>query len=415
MAIQIAEVPVTQLEGLAAYGLQKISSNLLPNGLIPASVGRYDDQHFNGMVWVKDHARAIKFATDPQFQQAFPELTDIAKSLYLSSIRSLLELQGQKEQLQRFQSRPHSPDQNGYCCINDRVAPAIKFTKDGYIYQDWGHNQPDNWGTLLLEAGKGIALGWPVLNKEENQPIPLGAILQEIIAYTANLKTEKLVCRSIWEHDKAWSSYSTRRIVLAGLDQIIRVWPQLEIDSQTNSYQLKISLQQLRDATDRLREKATEHFPADYTDARNHQSVSDLASLVALNDIDLPAYEKIEIIKRTEELENREGFYRYRGDPWKKGREEAKWTMGKPIVARYYFLKAQDLYATSQPAEASRALDHGLARINNILEIKSTYGYIPELFEDQQRGYRPNNNELAWTLGYIIEAAAAGIVALSKS
>lgn len=414
----LTRIEVPQLQELAADSLQRITSHQLPNGLIPASVGRYDDEHFNGMVWIKDMVRAVQLALDPSFQQVFPELMDSAKQLYLSSMRALLRIQGQPEQLRRFQNRPSLPDNNGYSTINDRDAPAIRFTSGGHIYQDWGHNQPDNWGTLLLGIGKGIEAGWPILDKDESQPIPLGATLQKIISYTVHLRTERLVCRSIWEHGNVWSSYSTRRIVLAGLDQIERIWPELMADSELDGYQLKVSQNQLKDAADGLREKVTEHFPADYTDTENHKSATDLASLVVLNDIDLPKEERIEIVNRiaTAALENHLGFYRYFGDPYKKGRAEAKWTMGKPIIARHYFLQAIELYKTGKPEEAFRALGHGLDRIANILTIKEAYGYIPELFEDgRNSGYIPNNNELAWTLGYVIEAAAAGIVALSES
>ncbi|MBI3103575.1 hypothetical protein HYZ05_01415 [Candidatus Daviesbacteria bacterium] len=389
----------------------------LTNHLITASVGRFDDDHFNGMVWIKDGVRAVKFALDPNFQQAFPQLTKPAKSLYLSSVRALLQIQAQPAQLWRFQNRPSIDAGNGYVTIDDRQAPAIKFTQDGLIYHDWGHNQPDNWGTLLLEVGKGIEAGWPVLEKGQNQAIPLGSIMQEVTSYVVGLRTERLVCRSIWEHKKAWSSYSTRRIVLAGLEKTEQIWPELITDSRKRAYPLKVTRQQLEDAIGRLREKVKEHFPADYTDSEGHESSADLASIVVLNDIDLPDDESSEILERARELENRQGFYRYLGDPWKQGRAEAKWTMGKPIMARYYFRLARRLYEQGKAREAYRSLGRGLDKIDDMIAIINTYGYIPEIFEDRQKDgvYRPNNNELAWTHGDIIEATSAGIVALETS
>ncbi len=339
-----------------------------------------------------------------------------AKQLYLSSTSATLQLQGLPEQLRRFQNRPRPPDHNGYSTVDDPFTPAIKFSGDGYIYWDWGHNQPDNWGTLLLEVGKGIEVEWPVLDDGKKSSIPPGAILQEIIAYAANLRTERFICRSIWEHGNVWSSYSTRRIMLAGLDQTVKIWPEWEADSKHHGYQTKISHTQLIDATESLRERVTEHFPADYTDANGHESAADLASLVVLNDVDLPTDETKGIVQRASDLENRQGFYRYFGDTWKCGRAEAKWTMGKPIIARYFFRQAIELYQKGQTREAFRTLNHGLDRIADIMTIKETYGYIPELFEDKGvLGYVPNNNELSWTLGYIIEASAAGIVALTEA
>lgn len=412
--VQTIGIRERQLRELATNSLHTIVLYQLPNGLIPATLGRSDDHHFGNNVWTKDNARAIQPPLDPNFQQAFPELADTAKQLSLSSIQALLRIQGHHEQRWRFQSRPVDQDHNGYSIIYDRFSPAIKFSAEGRVYQDWGHNQPDNWGTLLQTVGKAIELNWPVLETEDNPP--LGEILQEIISYVVNLRTERLKCRSIWEREIGWSSYSTRRIVLAGLDQIEKVWPKLEEDSENKNYPLKTSHEQLKNAADSLRDKVTEHGLADYTDIVGHESTMDLAQLVVLNDIDLPEDEINEIIPRAYELECRQGFYRYHGDSWKHGRAEAKWTMGKPIMARHNFMQAISLYEENKPEAAFRALDHGLDRIAEIIAIKNECGYIPELFEDQGiDGYQPNNNQLAWTLGYTIRADAAGIIALSKA
>src|SRR5688500_842989 len=122
---------VEQYRELAQGSFKKLKANQLSNGLIPASVGRHDDEHFNGMVWVKDAVRAVKFSLDPNFQQAFPELQAPAKGLFLSSMRALLQAQAHPEQFPRFQSRPGHPDQNGYATIDDASTPGIKFTRDG--------------------------------------------------------------------------------------------------------------------------------------------------------------------------------------------------------------------------------------------------------------------------------------------
>lgn len=416
----ITEIGIPQLKELATDSFRRIYDNRLTNGLIPATVGRCDnDPSFdNCNVWVKDHVRAANPHLVLYVPQALPEIAEPLKELSFSSLQAILQVQGQPAQLRRFQSRPGRPDENGYSTIDDREAPAIKFTRYGDIYEDWGHHQPDNWGTFLHSAGKAIEIGLPIL-KDEAQPMPLGAILQEIISYVVNLRTERSDCRSIWEHNKAWSSYSTRRIVHAGLEQIAKVWLELEADSQIKGYQLKTSPEQLKNAISSLGGKVKEHFPADYTDIFGHDSAPDLAQGVVandLNDSELPADEREEIMKNILELENRLGCYRYTGDNYQLGRAEAIWTMGKPIIARYFFLKAIKLYEQRKPREAFRALNHGLDRIADILAIKKAYGYIPELFKDvNKQGYAPNNNELAWTLAYIIEAAAAGIAALNTA
>lgn len=418
------------LKELAFDSFERISSHQFSNGLIPASLGRFDDEYFKDMVWVKDNVRAVKSALDPLVQQYLPELNDLesikergltrtAKELYLSAIQGLLIIQAQPEQQTRFASRPGPPDKDGYSTISDdQLTPAIKFHgPSGSIYYDWGHNQPDNWATLLLEAGKGIEVGWPVLASVDEEFIP-GDILQRITSYLARLRVERFKCRSLWERgEPGWSSYSTRRMALPGLEQMARIWPELVQDSHLHGYPLLVSRDQIEDAAGTLRDKVTEHFPADYTDSRGHESVGDLASLVVLNDIDLPADEQAEILRRVADLENNLGFYRYLGDPWKIGRAEAKWGMGIPIMARYFFKQAIRLYGQGNERPAFRALDHGLERMNRIIAIKREYAYFPELHEDRNNNgiYLPNNNELAWALAYINEAAAAGIAAITTS
>lgn len=408
------------LEELALSSFRRIRSHQLPNGLIPASVGRHDDLSFaDNMVWTKDHFRSTRFALNRLVQEHLSQLKEPAKNLYLRANRGMLRVQAQPDQRRRYTSRPTDPDEEGYSTIDDKIAPAIKFTKEGHIYIDWGHNQPDNTGTLLLETGKGIEADWPVLRRGRDRFIP-GDILQDIISYAVHLRTERFRGRSIWEHNNIKSSYSTRRIVLAGLQQIEKVWPELVLDSKNKRYKLQVSLGQLQQAIGSLEEKVLE-YDGDITDsAERHPSAADLASLVVLNDIeDLPIEEEKAIIRRVQEaeLENRLGFYRFQGDHWRQGWTEAKWTMGKPILARYYFRKALEAYRTNHPDVGFRALDHGLDRINDLISIYNQHGYIPELFEDEDRDGipRPNNNELAWTHSYIIETAATGKAAIKAS
>lgn len=410
---------IKALRELAYDSFEKISSHQLPNKLIPASLGRHDDGYFDRGVWVKDHVRATRFALDHLVQQSLPELTKTGQDLYLGAIRGILRVLDQPEQQRRFGARPGQPNAEGYSSIADQDAPAIKFNSDGSIYYDWGHNQPDNWGTLLLETAKGIDAGWPVLERATDGFIP-GEVLQDIISYAVHLRTERLLCRSIWEHDVVKSSYSTRRIILASLHKIDTIWPEIDRDSIDNGYPLSVSQEQIRDAVGNLTERVQEH-QGDYTDTEgHHQSSADLASLVVLNDIDnLPGKEQQEILRsiKEAELENRRGFYRYFGDHWKLGSAEAKWTMGKPIMARLYFRRAINLYESGNSKGGHRALDHGLDRMNDLLDIISEYGYVPELFEDEDGDgiFKPNNNELAWTSGYTIEAAGAGIAAITAS
>lgn len=409
------------LEELAIFSFQRMRSHQLRNGAIPASVGnRQDDPSFaDDMVWSKDHFRATRFALNSLVQQYIPQLKEPGKNLYLRANRGMLKIQAQPEQRARYASRPGEPDEEGYSTIDDKFAPAIKFTKEGYIYHDWGHNQPDNTGTLLLETGKGIEADWPVLRRGRDGFVP-GDILQDVISYAVNLRVERFRCRSIWEHDNVRSSYSTRRIVLAGLQQMEKIWPELVLDSKYKGYRLQMSLEQLQQATGSLEERVLE-YDGDITDsAERHPSTADLASMVVLNDVEnLPIEEEKAIIRRVQEaeLENRLGFYRFQGDHWKQGWTEAKWTMGKPIMARYYFKKALEAYKTNHPDVGFRALDHGLDRINDLVNLYNQYGYIPELIEDEDRDGIPsaNNNELAWTHGYIVETAGAGKAAIDAS
>ena len=406
-------IPV--LKELVITSFNLIRNNQFDNGCIPASLGRFDDTSFYQTVWIKDAARAVQFALDPHFRLAFPELIQDAEQLYLSTTRGILRLQTNPEQIVRFQSKPGLPDEDGYSTISDdQLTPAIKFYgPDGSIIKDWGHNQPDNWGILLLEAGKGIAADVPVLEADGFNP---GEVLANITSYAANLKVERFSCRSIWESNVAWSSYSTRHIVLAGLEQIAEAWEYIEADSQQKSYQLPIKRRDITKSIKSLRNLVNEH-PGDYTDSRNHHFAGDLASLVVLNDVELPENEQQGIVDRITlaKLENGSGFFRWLGDPWKKdqGGIEAKWTMGKPILARYFFRKAIEL-ASAHPTASRRELDHGLDRMQNIIDIIVENGYMPELFNHDPKTdtFPANNNDLAWNRSYLIQAASAAIIAL---
>ena len=416
------------LRELAYDSFGRITRYQFNNGLIPASLGRYDDPYFKDMVWVKDHARATRHTLDPLVKTYLPELNDpvfiaqrglgqTADQLYLSAARGMLLVQAQPEQLARFQTRPGPADEHGYSTIDDRFAPAIKFYgPNGSIHYDWGHNQPDNWGTLLLEVGKGIKAGLPLLEQTADY-IP-GKVLQHILSYVVNLRAERLVCRSIWEHNNAWSSYSTRRIVLASLGIWTGIWPAIEKDSREHGYPLLVDKSMLRKAAGNLKLKVNEH-KGDYTDDHDHASSGDLASLVVANDIDIPKREAVRIFRRIKDadLESRQGIYRYIGDPWKHGRAEAMWTLGKPIMARYYFGQAIGFYQANHLDAATRALTQGMDRIQDILDIIAQCGYMPELFEEEKwvGSYKANNNELAWKDSYIIEAAAAGLAAIAES
>lgn len=411
------------LKDLAISCYLNIITHQEPTGLIQASLGRYDDPYFYKKVWIKDVVRAVNFTLDPLVRQYIPELqyqSKTPKHLYLSATESIMRLQQLPEQWERFKARPGIPDNDGYATIPCHQTPAIKFdiqkNPQGEIYQDWGHNQPDNWGTLLLGFGKGREQGMPFSEKNDPHDKSLCEIAQEIAAYVSRLHIERFRCRSIWEHEICWSSYSTRRIVLAGLEQIIKVWGQIEDDSKYYNYQLSIQKNEVQEAEGRLREKVTEHFPADFTDCWGHNSTGDLASLVVQNEIDLPSWEQKKIIKNVAILENDDGFHRYRGDPWKRGEREAKWTMGKPLMGGYFFRKSLRLYHNGEPQRGDSALRQGLTRMAAVVRIKEQHNYIPELFiTPDQNNYYPNNNQLAWTLGNIIEAAAAGIAAMTES
>ena len=400
------------LRGLVATNFRLLKESRFPNKTIPASVGgRYDDEHFKDMVWSRDMVHAVQSALDPDFKQAFPHLVNGAQSLYLEGMQALLEIQTSPEQIQRFKARPSFPDKDGYCSLGDQEAPAIKFFgPNGSIVREWGHHQPDTWGILLLEAGKGIQQGLPLLEAEKFKP---GEVLANITSYTANLKVERLKCRSIWERDHLKSPYSTRRIVLAGLEQMLEVWDQIQQDSLSKNYPLPIQEKEILTAAKDLRGLVRENA-GDYTDA-DHPFAEDLAQLVVLNEVDLPVDEQAAIIKAVAvgELENNLGCYRWIGDTWKKEGTEAKWTMGKSFIARYYLKRAR-LLAKTDTAASHRYLDHGLDRIQHVLNIMDYYKYLPELFKygPKSMTYRPNNNDHAWGRSALIAAASSGICAL---
>jgi hypothetical protein len=328
-----APIRVVQFRELAYYAAEKLISNQEPNGLNKASVGRSDDSFFEGNVWVKDHVRASRPILDPLVREHLPELQRDLAEFYLKSTKGILNTLGQPAPYARFLSRPCGEDGQGYRKLDDQFAPVIKYNRFGETIYDWGHNQPDNWGTLLLEVGKGIEQGFPVLEHTEGEVLPAGQVIQRVASYAANLRTERLICRSIWEHDNCWSSYSTRSIVQGGLEKMAQVWGELEYDSRDRGYHLEISQIEVEDSVASLSALRKEHFPADYTDL-NHPSTADLASLIVLNDLEVEDTEKREIIDRAKKLRNGVGFYRYIGDKWKFGTAESKWTLGITVLGR---------------------------------------------------------------------------------
>ena len=419
------ESQIQQLRKFVTANFRRLTTHQRDNGLITASLGRYDDHHFRDMLWIKDAVRASKWALDPIVQSQLPELFDpeqvkagqfskTGTDFYLSTMRGLFRLQTSPQQWERFNNKPSvEPDEHGYFSIDDRDAPAIKFHLSGNIQTDWGHNQPDNWGTLLLEVGKGIEAGLPLLEKAHPDDIPPALVIDHITKYLVNLKTERLNCRSLWEHDKGWSSYSTRRIVQAGLEQIARV--QNVIQDSILYYEEKPETHsgELEEAIGRLKNSALEYFPADYTDSSKHLSKGDLASLVVLNDIsDLSSYEIRGIIRNTRALMTPNGYIRYEGDPWQNENElgEASWTMGLLIDAKFASQQAERLFLKGRP-KAQPYLEFGLDRIGTFMAFFSRFGWSPELFKikyDETTGKIipvPNNNHLAWPDGYGIEAA----------
>ncbi len=404
----------TILRGVVATNFSLLKNNRFSNGTIPASIGgRYDDKHFENTVWVRDMTHAVQFALDPDFQEAFPHLVKDAQKLYIEGMKGLLEMQTCPEQIERFKKRPGPPNEKGYRSIGDQQAPAIKFYgPNGSIVREWGHNQPDSWGILLLEAGKGIQQGLPVLEAERFNP---GEVLANITSYLANLKVERLMCRSIWERDYLESPSSSRRTVLAGLEEMLEVWDQIEQDSQKKTYSLPINQKEILTAAKSLRNLVREHS-GDYTDT-DHPFAEDLAQLVVLDDVDLPVDEQTAIIKAIAmgELENNLGCYRWIGDSWKKEGTEAKWTMGKSFIARYYLKRARILAKTDSSA-SHRYLDHGLDRIQHILNIMEDYNYLPELFMygPKTMTYRPNRNDLAWGRSANIRALSSAVCTLTQ-
>lgn len=183
-----------QIEGVKNMGLQSfsfIAHGQKPNGLIPASPYRFDDPYFKDGVWIKDHVRAVKPLSDPFVRKNLPEIYSgsgrTGLQVYLLAMREVLVIQTQNyddhNQWERFYNRPGCPDEKGYSTIDCNQTPAIKFTSTGEMYIDWGHNQPDNLGTLTTEIGKGIKQELPIL-----KPIPgcnkfPGEIIDHLTSY----------------------------------------------------------------------------------------------------------------------------------------------------------------------------------------------------------------------------------------
>lgn len=424
--LQFLQVPdrLEQLHNLAQYAFHILSSYQEPNGLLQATLGRVDrvdNEDFVDGVWVKDHARAGRPGLNPYVQEYLPELRDGFTDLYISSTRGMLRVLSQPEQMERFkEARPGGTDEKGYASLADEEAPPIKFHTDGRPWEGWSksNNQPDNWGTELLETGRGIEQRLPVLEPIPGEQAPAGMVIQRIVSYVVGLQVERLICRSIWEHAPVYSSYSTISIGAAGLRQIRKdaVWSVLVADSKKKGYTMEISQAQVKVANDSLDRKRKERSVDDYTDY-HHPRPADLAPMIVLNDTNLHKAEAKQIAERVMTLKNGVGFNRFHEDPYKNGLIGASWSLGIPAMAKYDFNVAMEYYKANNFLDGNIYLFKGYDMLDVDIRLLRWFGYIPELTYDRDRNGVPvpNNNELGWGLGYLAEACGAGIAAQVKS
>lgn len=419
------EQRIPQLQSSAEENFIFLAEHQHPSGRFEASLGRAEGK-YKGKTWLRDLVNAVKFAAKPSIRVTLPQLFDpefakehnlprTADQVYRDGMIAAVRLMASPEQLKRAETRPGPVQEDEYHEMDDQQTPAIKFyTRDGKIFRDWGHNQPDSIASLLHEFANGLQMGLLELDKLGSRMPEAGFVIQKDAAFLARAKVARLRGKTMWEDQDCWEPFSTRTIAAKSLEKIIQIWPDIQADSLLKGYPLDISKGELEDSLGELEEKRKEFGFADRTTAESHPDAADLASAIVATDVELDPEEVDQIMGLALTLENRKGAYRYKGDHYKLGKAELKFVIAKVVFAKYFAKRAIRMYQQDDPYEGFRSLDHALDRINDLQDIYNEAGYYPELYSNDNRQgiYSANINDLAWTRGDLNEGLDLNIGAI---
>lgn len=404
---------INRLLKLGSESFQFLYSHLTPSGFLSASLDRYDNPDFNGTSWLRDSVEACAPAIDPYFRQHFPELIDPAERFYLEMMRRSLQLYAKEEEWKRFDHGLQRLHFNGHVTFYDELAPSTKTLLDGTRVEGWFHNQPDALARMISISVAGIKIGLPILAQTEDDIRPAGEILTKTVAHLAQTTLVNFACHSIWEGHFCQDHYSEKRKKVKSLIDAWRVWPKIEQDSQTREYPTYIDRLQISASIYQGIYLMMKEFPYDNTDPYDHPKPADLSQLIVANEVALSKSEEDIIVQLTDPLEREFGFIRYEGDQYKKGAEEAQWTLGLLYAARLNSIRAIRLFQLDTPTLAKLYLDKALAQIDKVNRMIYQYGYLPELhFQNEKGEQTPNNNDLVWSRAMMPRAVAPLIEAV---
>ncbi len=408
--------PQEQIQSLTDLGSESfrfLHSHLPSKGFLPASLGRHDNQDFDGTSWLRDSVETCAPAVDPLFRQCFPELINPAEQFYLEMMRRLLQLYAKEDEWKRFDHGLQRLHNNGMVTIYDELAPSTKTFLDGTRVEGWFHNQPDAWARMISISVAGIKMGLPLLAQTKDDIKPAGEVLVKTVAHLAQTTIANFACHGIWEGHLCQDHYSEKRKKVASLIDAWRVWPKIEQDSNTRKYPTYINRPELSSAIYQGLHSMMREFPYDHTDPYNHPEAADSAQLTVANEIGLPKYEEDTIVQLTDPLEKEFGLIRHKGDQYKKGTEEAQWTLGLLYASRLNSIRAIRLFRLDAPTLAKIHLDKALAQMNKVNRMIYQYGYLPELhFQNENGEPIPNNNDLVWNRAMTPRTAAPLIKAV---
>lgn len=389
---------INRLLKLGSESFQFLYSHLPPKGFLPASLGRHDNKDFDGTSWLRDNVEASTPAIDPLFRQCFPELISSAEQFYLEMMRRSLQFYAREDEWKRFDLELQRLHDNGMVTFYDELAPSTKTFLDGTrVEERWFHNQPDALARMISVSAAGIKMGLPLLAQTETDVKPVGEILLKTVAYLAPTTIANFACHSIWEGHYCADHYSNKRKKAASLIDAWRVFPKIQQDSQARNYPIRINRSQISDAVYQGIYVMMGEFPCDYTDPYDHPEPADLSQLTVANEVALSKSEEDIIVQLTDPLEREFGLIRYKGDQYKKGAEEAQWTLGLLYASRLNSIRAIRLFRLDTPALAKLHLDKALSQIDKVNRMIYQYGYLPELhFQNENGEFTPNNNDLSW-------------------
>lgn len=402
--------PQEQIQSLTDLGSESfrfLHSHLPSKGFLRASLDRHDNPDFDGTSWLRDTVEACTPAIDPYFRQHFPELVDPAKRFYLEMMRRSLQLYAKEDEWKRFDHGLQRLHFNGHVTFYDELAPSTKTFLDGTRVEGWFHNQPDALARMISISVAGIKIGLPLLAQTEDDIKPAGEILAKTVAHLAQTTVANFACHGIWEGHFCQDHYSGKRKKVKSLIDAWRVWPKIEQDSQTRNYSTYINRSQIGAAVYQGVYLMMKEFPYDLTDPYNHPGAADSAQLTVANEIVLPKSEEDTIVQLTDPLEREFGLIRYEEDQYKKGAEEAQWTLGLLYAARLSSIRAIRLFQLGNPALAKLHLDKALAQMDKVSRMIHQYGYLPELhFQNENGEPISNNNDLVWGRAMVPRAVA---------